>query len=67
MIMITFKQFMAESSFSDDDLYLVDRESKKVIKRVGRNDGRDTARYVTDPDKQLVITGLTARMEGYSK
>jgi hypothetical protein len=63
--MMTFKQFIGEQSFNDDDWYLVDRESKKVIKHLGKPQGRDPKRYMTDADKQDVITGMRAKHQGY--
>lgn len=64
--MMTFKQFIAEQSFNDDDWYLVDRESKKVIKHLGAPQGRDPKQYITDADKQDVIKGMRAKMQGYT-
>ncbi len=63
--MMTFKQFIAESSFNDDDWYLVDRETKKVIKNLGLMRNRDPKQYITDADTQDVVKGMRAKMQGY--
>ena len=62
--MITFKQFITEQSFNDDDYYVVDTETKKVVKWIGSRLAGTEESYIKSPT-QKVMKGMRAKHQGY--
>jgi hypothetical protein len=65
-------------AFNDDDFYLLDANTKKVIKNIGAkrpgyvfrdNPEKDPvlSKYVTDPKSQIILSGMRAKSRGYTE
>lgn len=63
--MITFKQFLYEQSFNDDDWYLVDTKTKTVVRHVGGPSMRVDPKSYIKNDDQDVLKGMRAKHQGY--
>ena len=64
--------------FNDDDFYVVDKNTKKVIRNLGNkkpgymfrdNPEQDPvlSKYITDEKSQIILSGMRAKSRGYTE
>lgn len=64
--MTTFKQFIENvESINDDDWYLVDTQSKNIIKNLGKDNSPDSVKSYIEDNHQTVLKGMKVKFQGY--
>lgn len=66
--MITFKQYLIESSLNDDDFYLVNTKTKKIVRHLGGPNwwGKSAPNEVKKGADEEVLTGLQTKIRGFT-